>query len=226
MNEPLPHLSPDQAALVAAATRYRVLLVAALSMITEASSEEAIDKALKRLVRGGWLNQIRLPDRKGCYTLSRHAVVTLGLSKKGLKAMGRAAVVANLGMICFCARRKVERLTPDEVYACLPELNRPGLQVGNYFTDCSADPERLTWMMIDQATSPNVLVRKAEKTVQKAYKFSSLRQLIHANQFAIVILVPNERKKWLVERILAKRFFAQVHVSVHVVPEIQGLLLS
>ena len=45
-------------------------------------------------------------------------------------------------------------------------------------------------------------------------------------QYAIVILVPNERKKWLVERILAKRFLAHVTVTVDVVPEIQPLLLS
>jgi hypothetical protein len=49
---------------------------------------------------------------------------------------------------------------------------------------------------------------------------------MQAGQFGIAMLVPNERKKWLVERALAKRYFAQASLSVHVVPEIQFLLLS
>lgn len=222
----LPALTAAQTPVIAAAVRYRVLASGPLREILGAPSDEAVEKSLKRLKRRGWLFQLQLPARRSAYTLSRPAVLTLGLSKKALKAMGRDAVVSNLAMLCYCARKKVERLTPDEVRGGIPELARPGLQVGNFFTDGSTSPPRLTWMLVDRGSSPPVLVRKAGTVVKKAYRFASMRELIQGQQFAIVILVPNERKKWLIERILAKRFFAQVAVSVEVVPETQDLLLS
>jgi hypothetical protein len=39
-------------------------------------------------------------------------------------------------------------------------------------------------------------------------------------------LVPNERKKWLVDRALATRYEPHVSIGVEVVPELQSLLLS
>jgi hypothetical protein len=222
----LPALTAQQTPVIAAAVRYRVLAAEPLREVLGAPSDEAVEKSLKRLKRRGWLFQLQLPARRSAYTLSREAVLTLDLSKKALKAMGRDAVVSNLAMLCYCARKKVERLTPDEVRSGIPELARPGLQVGNYFTDPSTNPPRLTWMLVDRGSSPPVLVRKAGAVVKKAYRIASMRELMQAQQFAIVVLVPNERKKWLVERILAKRFFAQVSVSVEVVPETQDLLLS
>lgn len=222
----LPALISSQTPIIAAAMRYRVVTAASMHAMLQGLSEEATEKALRRLNRRGWLHQIRLPERQSCYTLSREAVLALALSKKAMKAMGQAAVVANLAMICFCAKSKVERLTPDEVRAALPELDKPGLQLGNYYTDHSTNPPRLTWMMVDRGSAPDVIVRKAGKVVKKAYKFGSLVQLMQGGQFAIVILVPNDRKKWLVERILTKRFFAHVTVTVDVVPEIQTLLLT
>ena len=219
-------LTVAQTPIIAAAMRYRVLASAPLREILGAPSDEAVEKSLKRLKRSGWLFQLQLPARRSAYTLSRHAVLKLGLSKKALKAMGRDAVVSNLAMLCHCAQKKVERLTPDEVRSGIPELARPGLQVGNFFTDATTNPPRLTWMLVDRGSSPPVLVRKAGTVVKKAYRFPSMRELMQRQQYAIVILVPNERKKWLVERILAKRFFAQVSVSVDVVPDIQDLLLS
>ena len=222
----LPTPTPTQTPLVAAAIRYRVLEAPPLRAILEATSDDAVEKSLKRLQHGGWLHQIQLAGRRACYTLSRRGVLALGLSKKAQKHMGQAAVITNLAMLCFCARKKVERLTPDEVRDAYPELDRPGLQVGNYFSDTSVNPPRLTWILVDRGSSPPVLVRKAGNIVKKAYKFSSLMQLVQGNQFAIVILVPNERKKWLVERILVKRFFAQVNVTVDVVSDIEPLLLA
>ena len=189
-------------------------------------SEAAAEKALRRLGQGGWLHQVRLPERRSCYMLSRDAVLLLGLSKKAMKAMGQAAVITNLAMVHFCARKKVERLTPDEVRAEYPDLDKPGLQIGNYFSDFSVSPPRLTWMLVDRAFAPDVLVRKVEKLLKGAYRLSSLVQLMQAGQFAIALLVPNDRKKWLVERVIAKRYFAQISVTVDVVPEIQSLLLS
>lgn len=219
-------LTPAQTPVVAAAMRYRVLAAAPLREILGAPSDEAVEKSLKRLKRRGWLFQLQLPARRSAYTLSREAVLKLGLSRKAMKAMGRDAVVSNLAMLCYCARKKVERLTPDEVRSGIPELARPGLQVGNFFTDPTTNPPRLTWMLVDRGSSPPVLVRKAGSVVKKAYRLASMRELMQGRQFAIVILVPNERKKWLVDRILAKRFFAQASVSVEVIPEIQDLLLS
>ena len=81
-------------------------------------------------------------------------------------------------------------------------------------------------MLVDRGSSPAVLVRKAGKVVKKAYKNPSLTQIMQSQQFAIVILVPTDRKKWLVDQLLAKRFFPQVFVSVEVVAEAEPLLLS
>ena len=140
--------------------------------------------------------------------------------------MGQEAVISNLAITCYCAKHRIERLTPDEMHASLPELDRPGLQLGNYYTDTVTNPPRLAWMMVDRGFAPDVIVRKVGKIVTKAHRSTSLVSLMHLGQYAIVILVPNERKKWLVDRILAKRFFAHVTVTVVVVPEIQPLLLS
>lgn len=222
----LSALTASQTPLITAAMRYRVITAGALHAMLQSPSEEAADKALKRLNRRGWLHQIRLPDRQSCYVLSRDAVLALALSKKAMKAMGQAAVITNLAMSWFCARQKVERLIPDEVRAAIPELDKPGLQVGNYYTDHSADPARLTWMLVDRGFAQDVLIRKVEKIVKKAYRFPSLVQLMQSGQFGITILVPNDRKKWLVERTLSRRYFAHVAVSVAVVSEIQSLLLS
>jgi hypothetical protein len=222
----LPPLTAPQTPVIAAAVRYRVLAAAPLREILGSPSDEAVEKSMKRLKRRGWLFQLQLPARRSAYTLSRDAVLTLGITKKALKAMGRDAVVSNLAMLCYCAKKKVERLTPDEVRSGIPELARPGLQVGNFFTDASTTPPRLTWMLVDRGSSPHVLVRKAGTVVKKAYRLASMRELMLGQQFAIVVLVPNERKKWLVERVLAKRFFPQVKVSVEVIPDIQDLLLS
>ena len=218
--------APSQAVIVEAARRNRVVTPASLSEMSQGLSEAAAEKALRRLTRRGWLHQVRLPERRSCYTLSREAVLHLGLSKKAMKAMGQAAVITNLAMTYFCARQKVERLTPDEMRTAYPDLDKPGLQLGNYFSDYGASPPRLTWMLVDRAFAPDVLVRKVGKVLKKAYRFASLVQLVQAGQFAVAVLVPNERKKWLVERALGKRYFAQVAVTVHVIPEIQPLLLS
>lgn len=222
----LPALTSSQTPIVAATMRYRAITAGSLYAMLQGTSEGAAEKALRRLSRGGWLHQIHLPDRQSCYVLSREAVLALALSKKAMKAMGQAAVIANLTMSWFCAREKVERLTPDEVRAAIAGLDRPGLQLGNYYTDHSTEPARLTWMLVDRALAPDVIVRKAGKIVKKAYGFPSLMQLMQSGQFAIAILVPNDRKKWLVERILTRRFFAHVAVTVAVVPEIQSLLLT
>ena len=149
-------------------SRSRLGIATALQTMLQAPSAEATEKSLRRLNRCGWLQQIHLPERRSCYTLSRDAVLALALSKKAMKAMGQGAVIANLAMICFCARRQVERLTPAEVRAAIPELDRPGLQLGNYYTDNSTSPPRLTWMMVDRGFAPDVIVRKAGKLVKQA----------------------------------------------------------
>lgn len=222
----LPSPTASQTVIVEAARRYRVVTPGSLQAMLQGLSEAAAEKALRRLDQRGWLHQVRLPERGSCYTLSRQAVLLLGLSKKAMKSMGQAAVIANLAMIYFCARQKVERLTPEEVRATYPDLEKPGLQLGNYYCDYSVSPPRLTWMLVDRAFAPDVLVRKAAKVLKGAYRFPSLVQLMQSGQFAIAMLVPNERKKWLVERVLAKRYFAHVSMTVHVIPEIQSLLLS
>jgi hypothetical protein len=221
----LPSLSKMQTVYVEATRRYRVVTAGSLRVMLQ-ESEEAAEKALHRLDKRGWLHQLRLPDRQCCYTLSRQAVLHLGLSKKALKSMGPAAVITNLAMIYFCARQRVERLTAEEIRATYPDLDRPGLQVGNYFSDYSVDPPRLNWMLVDRAFKADVLVQKVGKVLKGVYRFPSLIQLAQSCQFGIAVLVPNDRKKWLVERVLAKKYFPQIHVTVYVVPEIQSLLLS
>lgn len=222
----LLHPTASQASIIEAARRYRVVTPTSLHAMLEGFSPAAAEKALRRLERRGWLHQVRLPERRSCYTLSRQAVLALGLSKKAKKAMGQAAVITNLAMIHFCARQKVERLTPEELMATYPDLDKPGQQLGNYYSDYSVSPPRLTWMLVDRAFAPDALLRKIGKVVKRAYRFPSLTQLVQVGQFAVVVLVPNERKQWLVERTLAKRFFTNVPVSVQVIPEIQSLLLS
>ncbi len=222
----LPPLTGPQAQLIAAAIRYRTLDVPPIASILKASSEEALDKMVKRLTDNGWLHQLKLPGRKGCYVLSRQAVRELGLSKKAMKQMGQAAVISNLAILWFCAQKQVERLTRDEIREALPDLDSPGLQVGNYFTDTSTDPHRLTWIMVDRGSPAAVLIRKVGRIVRKSYQFSSLMQLAQAGQFAIVILVPNERKKWLVERVLTKHYVPHATIWVHVVSDLEPLLLS
>src|SRR4051812_33259269 len=96
----LPALTAAQTPAIAAAVRYRVLAAEPLREILGAPSAEAVEKSLKRLKRRGWLFQLQLPARRSAYTLARDAVLTLGLSKKALKAMGRDAVVSNLAMLC------------------------------------------------------------------------------------------------------------------------------
>jgi hypothetical protein len=221
----LPSPTASQTIIIEIARRYRVVTPGSLAVLQD-YTEAAAEKALRRLDQRGWLHQLRLPQRQICYTLSRNAVLLLGLSKKAMKTMGQAAVITNLAMTYFCGRQKVERLTQEEIRATYQDLDKPGLQIGNYFSDHSVSPPRLTWMLADRAFAPDVLVRKAGKIMKSAYRFPSLTQLMQAGQFGIAMLVPNERKKWLVDRALAKRYFAQASVSVHLVPEIQFLLLS
>lgn len=222
----LPALTSSQAPILAYVLRYKLLIADSIRVMLAADSEEAVEKSLKRLRLGGWLTQVQLPDRKHCYTLSREAVFALGLSKKAKRPMGQGGLIANLAALCFCARNHFERLTPEEVRERFPELSKPGVQVGYFFTDATTSPPRFTWMLIDRGSAPAVLVRKAGQVIKKLYPHPSMMQLMQAKQFAIAVLVPNERKKWLTDRVLAKRFFPNVAVSVHVVPEIQPLLLS
>lgn len=222
----LPTPTTTQAPLLTFAVRYKVLFASPIQQMLGADSEAAVEKSLKRLSAAGWLAQVSLPERKHCYTLSREAVLEMGISKKAKRPMGQGGLIANLGVLCFCARKKVERLMPDEVRQAFPELNQPGAQVGYFFTDTTNNPPRLTWILVDRGSAPTVLARKADKVIKKMYRHPSIVQLIQARQFAIMILVPNERKKWLVDRVLAKRFKPNVAVTVEVVSEVQPLLLS
>ncbi len=221
----IPGLTSGQAVLVYDVARYRTIKAGLLASLRGASPE-AIEKASKRLKNRGWLYQLTLPNREPAYMLTRQAVLALGLSRKALKAMGRGAIVANIAMLAFCAAKKVARLTPDEVKAAYPELDHPGRQVGNYFSDQEANPPRLTWMLVDGGSAAAILVRKAGRLVTKAFRIPCLQQLMLAGQYGITIIVPNERKKWLVERVLSQRYFPNVTISVEVVPEIEPLLLS
>lgn len=222
----LPTPTASQAAVIAYALRYKTLTSELLRVMLPAESDEAVEKSLKRLRASGWLTQVQLPERKRCYVLSKEAVVALGLSKKSKRPMGRGGLIANLAVISFCARSRVQRLTPEEVREAFPELDKPGVQVGYFFTDLSSNPPRLTWMLIDRGTAPTVLVRKAGQVIKKNYRHPSMVTLMQAKQFAIAVLVPNERKKWLVDRVLKTRFYPNVTITVHAVPEIQPLLLS
>lgn len=222
----LPPPTASQAAILAILLRYKAITSQALCSMLPNQSQEAIEKSLKRMRASGWITQTQLPERKHCFTLTRSGGLALGLSKKSNRPMGRGGLIANLAVICFCAKNRVERLTPEEVREAFPELDRPGVQVGYFFTDLSTNPPRLTWMLIDRGSAPTVLVRKAGQVIKKNYRHPSMVSLMQAKQFAIAVLVPNERKKWLVDRILKTRFFPNAAVSVHVVPEIQPLLLS
>jgi DNA-binding transcriptional regulator PaaX len=117
----LPSPTASQTIILEVARRYRVVTPGSLAVLQD-YTETAAEKALRRLDQRGWLHQLRLPQRQICYTLSRNAVLLLGLSKKAMKTMGQAAVITNLAMTYFCGRQKVERLTQEEIRATYQQL--------------------------------------------------------------------------------------------------------
>jgi hypothetical protein len=132
--------------------------------------------------------------------------------------------VQHLAVLIYCERTNRHLLTQAEFTAHFPELYRPHLPSGYYFLN--PDSKSLGWIVVDHGSRPDRLVSKIGRIIGKRYALPEFAKVIQADAFFVVLLTATAVKQQAIERALFERPRKHVAVEVHVVSELEPLLVG
>lgn len=188
-------------------------------------TRNAVTKITARLVACGWLKVATLPGVGNYYIVSSEGAARTNAPRRAREDFSEQAFPSAYGVLLFCLKFGVERLTPDEFEQRFPELYSRGLRSTPYFIDTLSEPRRLGAILLDRDNDLRRLQTKVKHLIADRFRIPGFRPWILDRRFSVTILTSSSEKCVQIEGPIREAGQDNVTVRVVVIPELAALYL-
>lgn len=206
--------------------RYRAATEAMLrrALFTPASRRTNVHRVVRRLVRQGLLQQVKLGPGRGYVVLTPRGCRAIDVSDRAPRPLTEQSLPVALAIAWFCIRTGVARFTDQEFRQRYPELWKAGLRSSAYYLTETPQGLKLGIFLVDRGGTPRRLKGKIRRLITQRAALPAFAALIEAKRFHVTVLTGLPAQQQHLRRHLKRRFFRRVEIDVALIPELGELL--